>query len=305
VDAARRLAERAGAELVHYGDSIEGRPLHAVRLPGPAGAPRVLCAANIHGVELVGAEVTLALLEAAGEPRGELARLRARAELWLIPCVNPDGYARTWAAGGAGRLAELRTNARGVDLNRNYPMPGRPRTSNWIPGAGSARHGDATYRGQAPLSEPETAALARLCAEHRFSASANLHSTMGTLIPARVTDRASFAGYVRLCSAFQAAQRRRYRRLSSRLFDVFTGEQEDFQHHAHRTWAVCVEVFPILASLRQHLRAPSLFWRFNPRDPRPWIDNDVPGIVALLHCALDLGPPPPSAVPPAALPAPR
>jgi hypothetical protein len=52
-----------------------------------------------------------------------------------------------------------------------------------------------------------------------------------------------------------------------------------------------VETFPWTASFRQHLRAPSLFWRMNPRDPRPWIDNDLPGVVALLSAALDRGPP--------------
>ena len=62
---------------------------------------------------------------------------------------------------------------------------------------------------------------------------------------------------------------------------------EDYQHHHHGTWAVCVETFSLWASFRQHLRAPSLFWRFNPHDPAPWIDNDVPGIVAFLHAALD------------------
>jgi hypothetical protein len=80
--------------------------------------------------------------------------------------------------------------------------------------------------------------------------------------------------------------------LASRLFDTFTGEMEDFQDHVHRSWAVCVETFPVGRSLRQHLRAPSLFWRFNPRDPGPWVDNDVPGIAAYLHAALDLGPRP-------------
>jgi hypothetical protein len=29
----------------------------------------------------------------------------------------------------------------------------------------------------------------------------------------------------------------------------------------------------------------------NPRDPRPWIDNDLPGVVAMLSAALDRGPP--------------
>ena len=283
------LAVRLGGEVLVYGHSREGRPLRALRLPSVAAdAPPILCSGNIHGVEYIAGRIVLGLGErlAAGDP--ELLRLRARAELWLIPCLNPDGYARTWACGGDGRLAELRANAAGVDLNRNFPRPGGAAPSR-LPGAGSDRPGDATYRGPSPLSEPETAALDALFTARSFHASANLHSFMGTAIPARVTDAATFASYRALCRAFADAQpHTRYRRLSSRLFDTFTGEQEDHQHHVHATWAACIEVFPLLASYRQHVRAPSIFWRFNPHDPDRWIANDLPGVVAFLSAALDL-----------------
>jgi hypothetical protein len=186
-------------------------------------------------------------------------------------------------------MAELRPNAHGVDLNRNFPLPdGRRRLA--LPGAGSARAGAATFVGPGPLSEPESAALAALCERQRFAAASSGHCFMGCLIPAHVEDAASFARYRGLCRTFAAAQPSvRYRRLSSRRLDTFTGELEDFLHHRQRTWALCLETFPWWASLRQHLVAPSLFWRMNPRDPHPWIDNDVPGIAAYLNAALDLG----------------
>lgn len=284
------LAARLGGELVVYGASREGRPLRAVRVPSPAAdAPRVLCSANIHGIEFIAGRVAIALLhQLATAPSPALLALHRRAELWVIPSLNPDGYARTWAAAGRGLLAPLRHNAGGVDLNRNFPRPGNAPTSR-LPGAGSDRPGDATYRGPSPLSEPETAALDALFTATGFHASANLHSFMGTAIPARVTDAAAFASYRALCRAFADAQpHTRYRRLSSRLFDTFTGEQEDHQHHAHATWAACIEVFPLLASYRQHVRAPSIFWRFNPHDPERWIANDLPGVIAFLSAALDL-----------------
>jgi hypothetical protein len=293
----RALVAAAGGELVEYGRSVEGRPLLAGRLPrtgqGPGGAsgagaggPRVLVSAGIHGPEYVGSALVLDLLaRARGWP--PLDRLRARAELWAIPCLNPDGYARVWDRGGQGAMAELRPNARGVDLNRNFPLPdGRRRRS--LPGAGSPRPGAATYVGEAPLSEPESAALAALAARCGFAAACNGHCFMGRLIPAHVEDAASFATYRQLCRAFAAAQpRRRYGRLHSRRLDTFTGELEDFLHHHHRSWAVCLEIFPWSASLRQHLRAPSLFWRMNPHDPAPWVDNDLPGVIAFLDAALD------------------
>lgn len=285
--AARRIV---GIELVVYGRSVEGRPLLAVRIPrrgGKDSGPRVLVCANTHGPEFIGNRVCTALLRELGRDGSPTDRLLARAQLWLVPCINPDGYARTFARGGVGLLPALRHNQNGVDLNRNWPLPDGCRRLP-LPGAGSLRPGDATYCGPRPLSEPETASLDRLLVEQGFHASANLHSFMGTLFPARVEDAASFARYRELCDELSKAQPHvRYTRLASRRFDTFTGEQEDHQHHRLRCWAVCIESFSLRASLAQHLRAPSLFWRFNPRDPTPWIENDVPGIVAFLLAALD------------------
>ncbi|MFV8756093.1 M14 family metallopeptidase [Nannocystaceae bacterium ST9] len=278
----------AGAELIDYGRSVEGRSLDALRIPSRTpGAPRVLVCANIHGPEFIGNRVCAAIVAELADESPRLEPLRRRAELWLAPCLNPDGYARTWAAGGVGALPTLRHNAHGVDLNRNWPLPAGERRLP-LPGAGSPTPGDATYRGEAPLGEPETAALARLLQAQDFVASTNLHSFMGVLFPARVRDREGYAGYRELCRSFTGAQAHtRYRRVASRVFDTFTGEQEDYQHHALRCWAVCVECFPLAASFAQHLRAPSLFWRFNPHDPDRWAANDIPGIAAFLLAALD------------------
>ncbi len=285
------LSSRLGGELVVYGTSVEGRPLRALRIPSrQPGDKRLLCCANIHGVEWIGAHVLLDLLDRLSQDRAEVEQLRV-AELWVVPCVNPDGYARTAACSGNGPLPSLRANANGVDLNRNWPLPPGA-TPSRLPAAGSTRPGDATYRGSHPLSEPETLALSQLADEIRPHAGVNLHSFMGTVIPASVRDRRCYAAYRQLAKVFADAQpTTRYRRLASRVLDVYTGEQEDHQHHNQDTWAACVEVFPILASYRQHLRAPNLFWRFNPRDPERWADNDIPGIIAFLSHALTLAPP--------------
>jgi protein MpaA len=79
------------------GRSWEGRPIRAVHLPGDG--PRVLVVGCIHGNECEGIEVTR-LLE----------RSRPAADLWLVHQLNPDGFAR-----------RSRGNARGVDLNRDFP----------------------------------------------------------------------------------------------------------------------------------------------------------------------------------------
>jgi predicted deacylase len=286
-----RLAAAAGAEVHRLGQSVEGRPILAARVPqletsGQTDA-RVLVTANIHGPEYVSGQVALGLLARIGAHEG-LRRLRYRSEVWVVPCVNPDGYARTWERRGVGRVGELRVNAHGVDLNRNFPLPPRARRLP-LPGAGSSQAGAATYVGAHPLSEPETAAVAALLDQHRFDAAVGCHSFMGRVIPPFVRHAPTHATYAELARALAGPQRlAKYRRLATRWFDTFTGELEDFQHHVHGIWAVCLETFSFAATFRQHLFAPSTFWRFNPRDPEPWVENDVPAVAAFLNAALDL-----------------
>ena len=216
---------------------------------------------------------------------------RPAPSLVIVPTLNPDGYAATWAAGGVGTLLELRTNARGVDLNRNFPVPAGRRHGR-LPGTGATRPGRATYRGPHALSEPETAALDALARSIKFRAAVSCHSFMGRLIPPRVIAGAEYRTYRSLCrSAIATQPMARYGVLASRWLDSFTGELEDHLHHQHRAWSICFETFPVLASMRQHLRAPSLFWRFNPRDPEPWIHNDLPALERFLCAASELAPP--------------
>ncbi len=282
------LASACGGEATAYGHSVQGRPLWAVRVPSATpSARRVLITGNIHGVEWISSQVVLGVLQALAHVPG-VARLRERAEIWAIPCLNPDGYARTFEAAGQGRISSLRPNAHGVDLNRNFPIPaGFVRRR--LPGAGSNTPGAATYVGPNPLSEPETAALDALLRAQAFVAGVNGHSFMGKVIPPRVLSKHHWRGYKRLCKELRGTQARvGYGRLAAPWFDTFTGELEDHQHHAHRMWAVCLETFSLFASFRQHVRAPSLFWRFNPHDPKLWVQNDVPGIAGYLHAALNL-----------------
>jgi predicted deacylase len=89
------------------------------------GRTRVYLIGLIHGDEPEG----FATLEAVRPILRRQTGVRVR----LIPDMNPDG-----------RLAATRGNARGIDLNRNWP------SSNFVP---------HRRRGDAPLSEPETAAV--------------------------------------------------------------------------------------------------------------------------------------------------
>ena len=133
-----------GRETWVFGESCEGRPLRALRRAGDPDGGTVLCVGNIHGVEFIGTLLALALYSterwgASMEARGPTP------SLVVVPTLNPDGYAATWSARGRDPL-QLRTNARGVDLNRfsavrhrHEAFRGRER-----PGPGARRTGVLT-----------------------------------------------------------------------------------------------------------------------------------------------------------------
>ena len=108
------------------GHSVDGRTIHPVLLGSPGAAHRVLVVGCIHGNETAGIAIVRRLI-AAGAPAGT--------EIVAVPSLNPDGCARG-----------TRQNARGVDLNRNFP-------SNW---ARIGRRGSFQWSGPHPLSEPES-----------------------------------------------------------------------------------------------------------------------------------------------------
>jgi protein MpaA len=90
------VAALLAAPAEQLGRSYEGRPIDVVHVAGPG--PRILVVGCIHGNECEGIEVTKLL-----------ARSHPTADLWLLDQLNPDGYARG-----------SRTNAHGVDLNRDF-----------------------------------------------------------------------------------------------------------------------------------------------------------------------------------------
>jgi predicted deacylase len=104
------------------GYSVEGRPLYVAQ--SGTGPVRLYLIGGVHGDEISGRS-TIDSLARSPNPGATLRILRD---------LNPDGTA-------AGR----RGNARGLDLNRNWPA------NNFDP---------ASTGGGQPLSEPETRALA-------------------------------------------------------------------------------------------------------------------------------------------------
>jgi protein MpaA len=127
------------------GRSVNGLPIEMVTFGGDGPRP-VLVIGAIHGDESTSVVLARALVD-------ELRRnpsAAGGAAVAVIPVMNPDGVA-----------AGTRTNARKVDLNRNFPA------ANF---AGSAR------RGREALSEPESQALADLIARLQPRLILSVHS---------------------------------------------------------------------------------------------------------------------------------
>jgi murein peptide amidase A len=130
--AALGLGADGGAGPREFGESVRGKELRAVNVGSPERGRRVLVVGSIHGDEREGHEVIRRLRR--HPPSLGLA-------LWTVNTVNPDGV-----------RARTRVNARGVDLNRNFPFRWR---SGEPPGSGY-------YQGPTSASEPETRATMRL-----------------------------------------------------------------------------------------------------------------------------------------------
>lgn len=129
------------------GASHAGRPLRATRLGH--GPRRVLWIGGIHGDEREGAVATAQLPHRLLAEPGALARVT----LTIVEDANPDGTAQG-----------TRGNARGVDLNRNYPAP------NFQP---------SRFFGLTPLDQPEARALHDLILAERPHLVVVMHAWRG------------------------------------------------------------------------------------------------------------------------------
>ena len=113
-----------GVASAEIGTSTLGQSIRAFRLG--RGSARILVVGCIHGDECAGSVVASRLLHARAPEDGSV---------WVVPDLNPDGHA-----------TKRRTNARAVDLNRNFPGTWR----------------DLATSGEAPGSERETQLAMRL-----------------------------------------------------------------------------------------------------------------------------------------------
>ena len=143
-----RLAALEALGFPEIGRSTLGRPIFAQRFGG-GGAP-LLMMGGIHGDE----PATVALLVELCSRLGDRQTPPDVPPLWLLPAANPDGLARN-----------RKNSERDVDLNRNFPA--RSFTTAHAPGY---------FPGPAPLSEPETQAIAALIAREPICGAVAVHA---------------------------------------------------------------------------------------------------------------------------------
>lgn len=129
------------------GHSVSGLPL--VTYEFGFSEPKVLIIGGVHGDEIEGVSLALALLDRW------LVQFDLRLNIMLLPMMNVDGV-----------LRKTRVNANGVDLNRNLP------TKDWTPEVLNPRYPP----GPSASSEPENKALVKLIEEFKPQWILNLHS---------------------------------------------------------------------------------------------------------------------------------
>ena len=181
-------------DAIPIGRSALGREI--MGLVVGSGRERVLYAAAFHGQEWLTSLVLLRLCEDicdALEQEGCIADMDFRQalsgrSLILIPQVNPDGveialhgsdsageYASQVACLGGDIHGKWQANARGVDINHNFnagwELLGEIERAKGIDGPAPRQ-----WRGPAPESEPETAAITGFCRRVRMRHVLALHS---------------------------------------------------------------------------------------------------------------------------------
>jgi len=144
--------------------SVKGQALLQRDVVAPQARLRVLVLGGIHGDELSSTALVLRWIGTAGETPSNIH--------WrFVPLLNPDGMLRD---------KPTRTNAHGVDLNRNFPTPhwDREAPAYW---SKRTRKDPRRYPGPKALSEPESQWLHDEMARWKPDLIVSVHAPYGVL----------------------------------------------------------------------------------------------------------------------------
>ncbi len=164
------------------GNSEQGRPLFMVKISDnpdvDENEPEIFLNAVHHAREPISMTQLIFfmwhLLENYNNDK-EIKTLVNSSEIYIMPCVNPDGYVynATQSPAGGGMWRKNRHNngdgTFGVDNNRNYSYL-------WGGNGSSGSTSSDTYRGTAPFSELENQTIRNFCNSRHFVTEFNYHS---------------------------------------------------------------------------------------------------------------------------------
>jgi carboxypeptidase T len=191
LDSMKMLFPNLITEKQSIGNTIEARPIYMVKISDnpdiTENEPRVLYTSLHHAREPQSMMQMIYFMYYLLENYGtdpEVTYLVNNRELYFIPVINPDGYEynRTTNPNGGGMWRKNRRNngsSFGVDLNRNYGPYAYWNAPN---GGSSTSPSSDTYRGTAPFSEPETAAIRDFIAGKGIKNTLNYHTYSNLLI---------------------------------------------------------------------------------------------------------------------------
>ncbi|HUT52322.1 MAG TPA: M14 family metallopeptidase [bacterium] len=231
-------------EVLSAGRSAGGREVLAIRISKGGGGqrPAALIGGGIHGDEYIGNRTAMAAARLLTGDDPLAGRVLDKMDVYIIPLINPDGYAATWESAGQGPTKQTRTNGRGVDLNRNF---GKPSVRIPLPlgYSGSTDPDSDRFVGPAPFSEPESRNVRRLADEKRFFAAVDFHSSGGLIIPALCDDRFTQRGLRRMARAYRGAQSGKYLiTMFAWRLPIYQGSMEEGLYREAGTLALLIEL---------------------------------------------------------------
>jgi hypothetical protein len=160
------------------GKSLEGRDLYVYKLSAVtdsnAYVPKLLITSLIHAREPLSLSASLYILSQLIEEYEahvtDVEYLLRTRELYVIPIVNPDGYARLSTRTGhrknARETCPSDPDNSGVDLNRNFGF-------DWKPVSNKCSE---EYSGTGPFSEPETQSIRNFSIAKKFKSAVHFHA---------------------------------------------------------------------------------------------------------------------------------
>ncbi len=237
------------AELRTIGQSLEGRPLLALRLRGSGQTERsertMLIDGGLHAREWISMMATTCVADRLVRGYEDDARLRRfldQTDLWVIPVANPDGYVHSWRHDRYWR--KNRRDGHGVDLNRNFGVA-------WGGDGSSNNPRSQVYRGTGPFSEPESVALRSLVDAERFDAHIDFHSYGQLLLHPwsytreRPQDHRTLGRLAKaMAASIKAEHGQRYRPIAGASLYPAAGTLMDWAYGSHRTFSFVIELRP-------------------------------------------------------------